>query len=357
MRYYWVSKFVAVLLLLTATANNTALAFQPAPGPPEPVMHGQAGSWGKWLNAKNQIPAKGFKAIYFDRDNPSNRSDRIVDSIVFDATLNQFPISPQKLSAYWVGRLHFDRPTTRQISIDQSWARTRVLINGNLVFEAKNSAKSFTHHFTAGNHIIEVEYSNSSHTASYKVALHPIVEFTPISYLRNYLSRTGLAKKTLHFVSLYESDQSNKTVNVTLSDGNLPSVVWLNSYHAVNWEILNPQQIKAVIISSYTPTSLINLPSTIPVFYVKEQNRIYHDTKRCRCTTRPNGMPSVFHCEDDRDLLEASQQVFAMIGMPIQRYFIGYSASGLTTELFDANVVTRITNKREENTALERQCK
>jgi hypothetical protein len=309
-------------------------------------------SWGKKLNPKGAIPSAGFRAIYFDRRNPGTAVfQENVESVAIKYAWSEFhDIPSQSFAAYWVGRLHFPESGSRQISVSQSWAKARILIDGQIVFD-EGSNKSFEHHFSAGEHIVEVEYINNWHTVEFKVTIgEPVTELSEEELPGFFLQNVGTSPR-LYYVGLYESAAKDTSVHVTLPRTGGPVVLWLSSYEAIDWTITSPDRISAVVTSSYSPGSRVRGAGDARVVAVRDWPRVHSETRRCSCSASGH-----FHCEDREHLGGAARKLEAATGLDLAGYAVDYSADLLTMKPYDRGVAERIEAQEQANEAARKQC-
>jgi hypothetical protein len=309
-------------------------------------------SWGRRLNPTGLIPDRGFRAIYFNRDNPGDvvfQED--VDSIAIKYAWSEFhQIESQKFAAYWVGRLSFESETTRQFSVSQSWARSRIIIDGEIVFDENSRGETFTHVFTPGEHVIEVEYINNWHTVEFKVTIGDVIHPLSEPELTAYLEARNPRPANLYYVGLYESGRRDTSVDVTLPPGRAPAILWLTSYEAIDWNISSLPPGSTVIISSYSPGSRARGPGVGRVVHVARTWSIHSETRRCSCS------PGGYHCEDNQDLEDVAQRLRAVTGLRLSGYAMAYSAPAVIVQRYGGGVARHILEQREAMEAARRQC-
>ena len=309
-------------------------------------------SWGRRLNPTGVIPDRGFRAIYFNRDNPGQMVfQEDVDSIALKYARADFhQITSERFAAYWLGRLRFDTETTRQFSVSQSWARSRILIDGEIVFDENNRGETFTHTFAPGEHVIEVEYINNWHTVEFKVTIGDVVDPLTETELTAYLEDRNPRPARLYYVGLYESGRTDTSVDVTVPPGRGPAMIWLTSYEAIDWNISSLPPGSTVIISSYSPGSRARGPGVGQVVHVERAWSIHSETRRCSCS------PGGYHCEDGQDLEDVAVRLRAVTGVPLSGYAMAYSAPAVTIQRYGGGVARRILEQREAMEAARRQC-
>lgn len=350
-------RWLLILLAAVALVPLSAQALRSGQALRSETTYSQApdrirSSWGRRLNPTGVIPDRGFRAIYFNRDNPGQvvfQED--VDSIAIKYAWADFhQINSQNFAAYWVGRRSFDTATTRQFSVSQSWARSRVLIDGDIVFDENSRSETFTHAFAPGEHVIEVEYINNWHTVEFKVTIGDVIDPLTETALAAYLEARNPRPAHLYYVGLYESGRRDTSVDVMLPPSRAPAILWLTSYEAIDWNISSLPRGSTVIISSYSPGSRARGPGVGQVVHVQRAWSIHSETRRCSCS------PGGFHCEDEQDLEDVAQRLRAVTGVELSGYAMAYSAPAVAVRSYGGGVARRILEQREALEAARRQC-
>jgi hypothetical protein len=310
-------------------------------------------SWGKRLNPTGAIPDSGFKAIYFDRDNPGHVVfEENVESIAIKYALADFHrIKSENFAGYWIGKLNFAEQTTQQISVSQSWAKSRIIINGKIVFDQNSRSETFTHSFSPGEHVVEVEYINNWHTVEYKVTIEDVGNKLTEAELAGHLHAQKARRANLYYVGLYESARKDTSVDVAVPPRRKPVVLWLTSYEAIDWNIGPLGPGSTVIVSSYAPGSRVRGPEASQVVRLDRAWGIHSETKRCTCAA------GIYHCEASQDLEDVAQKLRAATNLQLSGYAMAYSASALAIRPYDGDVSRRILEQRTLSAAAEQQCR
>lgn len=310
--------------------------------------------WGKKLNVKGEIPATGFKAIYIDRKKPEVIAfEQPVSSIAINYSYNEFhEIDSPNFGAYWVGKLNFEDNVTKQIDISQSWAHSRIIVDGKLIFDKANESASLFYDFSAGEHLIEIEYFNNWHTVEFKVAVTDVLSFTTEKAITAYFQQNKLEVAEVYYVGVYESSATDSTIHVVLPETKKLSVLWLDSYSAVDWILDGPSDgIYAVVLSSFSPGARITGKKIDHRFNLKSRVGVDNETMRCSC------MSDYFHCEDKRDLLSVAHGLHDVTGNELTAYAVTYSAERLAITPYDKNVIERVRQQRVNNAEMQNVCK
>ncbi|WP_413699957.1 hypothetical protein ACLKMH_21910 [Psychromonas sp. KJ10-10] len=118
------------------------------------------------------MPLNSFKAFYI---NTNNRK-----KLLLPATLNRHAIKysykdlhdidSNDFGAYWVGMFEFTEDQELQFNVHLSWASTRIIVDGFVVYEGGSKTK-VPYLFTKGRHKIEVEFTNNWHTTNFSAIL------------------------------------------------------------------------------------------------------------------------------------------------------------------------------------------
>lgn len=340
--------FVASLALFNCAAPSDARS--PA-GEIDTSGH-KTGSWANRLNPSGKVPKQGFKAVYFDRKNLSRPPiTETVDSIAIKYAWAHFhQIDSSNFAGYWVGQLNFREATLKQITVSQSRANSRILIDGDVVFEGGES-KSFDHEFSRGSHIVEVEYINNWHTTEFKVTIGDAVGDSSPKEVLSYLRDNTSKNVGLNYVGIYESGSSDTHVNLSVPRSGKPLVLWLSSYEAVDWNISASDRVEAVVMSSYAPGSRLSGILPKQVFHMRGGPRQHTEAKRCTCSSG-----GIFHCEDRSDLVAIASELKQASGLALVGYAMKYAASDLSIVPFDEDVRQRVVAIRKRNDEAKRAC-
>lgn len=236
-------------------------------------------TWGRYLNKENEIPVNQFKAFYINTKTPKNViQSELVDKVSIKYAWNDFhKIKSDDFGAYWVGYFDFEKDEKRLITINQSWAETRIIIDGKVVFNGKNSNNKLTHFFKKGRHKIEIEYINNWHTTDFLVN---------IGVEQNIYSRENavkllhqlIDKKTkLYYAGVYESNTTDFTVDINIEQGFNPIILYLSSYESLKWKINNPYNvnIKAIVYDSNDSSSSIEIDKLAKTKLIPLKNMDY----------------------------------------------------------------------------------
>jgi hypothetical protein len=324
--------------------------------PGQDIAVRMASSWGQKLNNLGTVPENGFRGFYFDRRSPTQLihwEDGDAPAIKYSWS-DFHNIDSPNFGAYWVGRLHFDAPATQQISVSQSRAKSRIFIDGKIVFDSSESI-NFTHTFSAGEHVIEVEYANNWHTTEYKVTFQDVTSTRRMNVeeLTAMMQMQQSPAKSVSYVGIYESGAAGTKLNVNVPATDQPIILWLSSYEAIDWQIATKTNIDAVIVASYMPGSRVHGISSGKTIYLDLDVAlpfIYGLDRRCSCTA------GTYYCEQKSDIMDVGTNLKDITGLPLGGYAVAYSPSDLAITPWNKVSLNSTEERRSVETEAKRQC-
>lgn len=296
-----------------------------------------------------------FDAVYFDRtvDNPHKIRETVPDIAIKFGGGAGFPnIKPRNFAASWNGFLTFDKPVTKLIQVSQSWAKTRIKIDGAIVFEGGSNAE-FKHAFAHGQHYVEVFYINNWHAVQFKVTIQDEFQLFTTSELAAHFASMERRPRELVYFGLYGSRSKDTSVNLELAAQHEGSIVWLDSYEAIDWVFKTNPGIRAVVIAARKPGSrVIGLDDGIPVFRTREALSVRSKPKaRCRCTV------SAFRCDYRIGWTKLEDNLFERTGAQITAFATKNSAKSLHPQAFDQVMRKTIALEAQKAKKVEAACK
>ena len=245
-------------------------------------------TWGTRINPKGSIPKSGFKAFYFNVNEPKNIiASEKVNSISVNYAYESFHgIDSHKFGAYWVGKVDFKKDEKKVISVDLSRSKVRIIVDGLVLYEGE-SRTEIPYLFKKGSHKIEVEFLNQWHTTDLMVNILPYTKKYTLKEIEEELKALSPEKFEFWYVGVYESRNKNHQIDLNIKKSTKPIVLLLNGYSSVVWNINNPHKTKiaAVILNGTKTLSSVNgLDIKTKLIYSKE--RIlggYSLPKECSC--------------------------------------------------------------------------
>jgi len=222
-------------------------------------------TWGDTLNPSGKLPATGFAAFYINTKNPRN--------VIYQETVNDISISypysefhgikSEDFGGYWVGKLRCAEKAPKEIAINQSSAKTRLMIDKHIVYyeggSNRDSNKIIPFTCDPGDHLVEVEYVNNWPETQFSLR---IMDKT-LSYRMGEIAerlKTLIDQRTeILFAGVYESARQDMSLQITLKKNDNPQVIFLNSYRPVKWVFQNPDHVnvRAIVYHSYSPGTVI----------------------------------------------------------------------------------------------------
>ncbi|MFT7859672.1 MAG: hypothetical protein ABXS93_01920 [Sulfurimonas sp.] len=315
-------------------------------------------TWGKYLNPKNNIPINKFKAFYIDTNHPKKLiASEIVNKVAVNYPWKDFHnIDAKNFGGYWVGNFIFKETKEQELSVSQSWARTRVIIDGMVVYEG-GSNKKFKHKFTKGKHKIEVEYVNNWHTVGFMFTMKDKEKLYSIGEIQKELQQKTSKNSVVVFAGAYESKRKDQSITLKLARSKKPVVLVLNSYDAVRWIIKNPYKVKlqAIVYAAHKPGVEIsgkNIKS-IPLYHSKRAIGAYKMKRSCTCV---NGGAD-FHCEGIEPL-KVLQNIENVIGKKVFGYSVAYGMETviLPNTLINKKKIAEFKLAQKQNEQMRKSC-
>ncbi|GGE49958.1 hypothetical protein GCM10007421_25330 [Halopseudomonas oceani] len=286
-----------------------------------------ASTWGSRLNPSGDIPTGQFQAFYINTKQPQQViATETVDNIAINYVRDDFHgIESGDFGGYWVGNLMFEEPTVKRISVSQSWAKSRVLIDGRVLYEG-GSDQSMLYRFEPGVHKLEVEYVNNWHTTEFNVDIGSEQTYLEVSEVRARLGEALPADVTLYYAGVYESSAQDLSIVLNLERTEGPVALVLSSYSPVRWYLSNPfgVDVRAVVYGAYKPGSRLDgdLPESLLRLPAKSRIGSYRVREDCSCTA------GTFHCSGG-SLGPTLSALKGLTGVSLSGFSGSYSASAL----------------------------
>lgn len=300
-------------------------------------------TWGKYLNPKNTIPTNKFKAFYINTNKPKKLiASEIVDKVSINYAWDKFhAIKSEDFGGYWVGNFTYEKESPIEISISQSWAKTRVIIDGIVIYEGGSNTK-VPYTFKKGKHKIEVEYVNNWHTTGFMVTIKEKEKTYTRDEIRQNLAKLTSKNSEVLFAGVYESSEKDQSIELILNKNKKPVILVLSSYDAVNWVIKNRYmtKVEAIVYTAYKPGVEISgdIPKDIPILAYNRRIGSYKMKKDCTCI---NGGAN-FHCEGSSGD-ETIKRIESFTGKKV----FGFSGKYGTDALLLPNTVLTKEKKKE----------
>jgi len=271
-----------------------------------PFYDSEQNSWAEILKVDNdQVPLNKFRAFYMQLQNPNKviYSEEVTrPSILYSRKEKFHNITPDHFMGFWTGNFEFDKTTSKELTLSVSWAKVKLLIDNEIVYEGGDS-KIIPYVFQKGKHHIEIEYSNNYGQVDFLFDMLDSVKEIDDSF------RSLIKPNTkIYLLSTYGSWREDHTLNVQLEDSDDPIVLFISSYEPIHWKIKNSKNLIAVVYSAYDAGSKITTDNV--------NTKIYHD-KKLHYASRL--MPycydgPVFHCEGKNNFKNAVNHIIKRTG-------------------------------------------
>ena len=286
-------------------------------------------TWGDRLNPGGKIPVGRFAAFYLRSGKPAPTlvaTDTVAEVAINYPWAEFHDIKSEDFEGYWVGQFRYDKPTRVDVTVDQSWSQTRIVIDRKLVYEGGSNAR-VPFLFSPGLHTVEVEYINNWHTTRLSVAFAEATEPVAPGELRARLAELAPANAVVQFAAVYESGARDNVVTLNLAPSRVPVVLVLSSYSAVRWVINNPDQVdlRAIVYGSYAPGARVQASGRdgkVKLVPVQGGLGSYDTAPRCHC------VGGLFHCEGG-SLATTVQTLSSLLGFPVTGFAGEYSPKAL----------------------------
>ncbi len=285
-------------------------------------------TWGDRLNPGGNAPLGRFAAYYLRSGTPAALvATEVVDEVSLSYPWSDFHgIKSEDFEGYWVGQFRYAKRTPVYISVDQSWSRTRVIIDRKLIYEGGSDAR-VPYVFPPGTHTVEVEYVNNWHTTGISVTVAEATEAVSRSELRGRLKTLAPPNTVVQYAAVYESGARDNTVVLTLAPSRTPVILVLSSYSAVRWIVDNPDKVdvRAIIHGSRSSGSRVQAnfrDKGTPQLLVAQALGSYDVAPQCRC------VGGHFSCTGG-NLGATVESLSELLGFPVAGFSGTYSPKAL----------------------------
>lgn len=284
-------------------------------------------TWGEHLNPTGDVPETGFQAFYINTGEPHKViASEALEDIAISYPWDDFHgIESRDFGGYWVGNLAFETPEVRRIAVSQSHSKTRILINGRVLYEG-GSDQSILYRFEPGTHKIETEYVNNWHTTELSVDISPVVVYLETDEIKAQLEAQLPPDYQVYYAGVYESSARNLMTELNLEKTDRPVLLVLSSYSPVKWSLSNPYDVdvRAIVYGSFKPGSTLGGDLSDSVLRLPAKSRIgsYEANPQCRCVA------GRFHCEGT-GMMPTVAALKGLTEQPLTGFAGEYSAASL----------------------------
>ena len=316
--------------------------------------------WGQRFAVRDNLPPNGFRALYFNTNNPETiLHDTVTETIDVEFHHNErYGIESKSFGAYWVGELSIDKPIVKQFSMTLSRAAARLLINGREVMR-ENQSKQVTVALGTGVHLIEVELLNQWHTTEFNLLISEPVIARSEQSVKQYITQldSDTFKPDLIFAGMRRK-QGKGHVILDIAPSSSAIHLFLNAYNATHWVIENPHEveIKSIVYTAYKSGSTISgaVQEDVPILNLKKNIDFFQDTWTCQCL---NGVNT---CEHDSklSLKEAEDKLKQIYQRPLKGYSLSASSDYIQVPetMNDKHNRYRIAQNQQNNAQIAKTC-
>ncbi len=244
-------------------------------------------TWGDYLNPEHGVPDVGYTAYYINADDigkvvKQRQEFTIEKKYAYDEFLG---IPSEKLNAYWVGILSVPKAEFYDVQMNKSWSGGRVLIDKRVIIEGGKHDRQQKVFLPKGNHLIEVEYSNSWHTTDVEVLLRPLSKIKKPEDPTEFLSKIKKQYPNVVALSAGAYEAKKKAIVLDIPKMTAPVVLYLGTYESVKWQINNPNNtdIVGVVYGSYERGTEVQGIAQDKIINVSEQFTSYDDNVINHC--------------------------------------------------------------------------
>lgn len=296
-----------VMLLLLVHANCDGISHLPIRAIGESSM--------------NTAPLNYYKVYYYNTIKPSEIvATDIVNNIGVHQSYDYKGISSENFSATWIGNIDFKEETTKYIELSLNKASATLTIDGTKVLND-------IYTFTKGMHNIQIDYTNNWHTIDFSLQFIDIEQVVEENLLIDEIKSMMNADTQIEYVGVYESDNDQQIIDVTVATNNKPIILFLSSYDAVHWKIGNGNQnnITAVILNCFNQGGSVSFSgnASVPVITMSNLEMVY--TQYPTYTKSGHG----YHFEN-LEFNELRTQMMTLFGKKLSGFTGAYSESRLT---------------------------
>lgn len=290
-------------------------------------------TWGDYLNPERKVPDSGYMAYYMD----ANNIKEVVKTEPVSAIQKKYAyaeflgIPSNSFNAYWVGVLKAPKSEFYNVLMNKSWSGGRVSIDRRVILEQGLHDVQQKVFIPKGNHIVEVEYSNSWHTTDVNVMLTPVSEVKHPKDPSDFLTdlKTQYPNVIALYAGAYEAD--NQAIVLDIPKSTAPVVLYLGSYHAIKWQINNPHKTKIVgaVYGSYDDGTQVQGVSQDKVINTGKQFGSYATNELCHCVS-----------DSDQCLAQGKSsrfKAYQSYGIPVVEFAGEYSTDYLAFSTFSGN--------------------
>jgi len=213
--------------------------------------------WGENLNPTNLIPSTGFTAVYFNTET-REVAKTVAQESIYVYELGHSAGDIYDLGVYFIGNIGVSEPGIFEFPVSQSWASTRLIIDGKDVSSILRSAEPLLY-LQDGNYTMEVEFINDWHVADFSLWFQPQQQKYTLYELEKKLQYIDALNADIWFAWVYESGNPDDEIILEIPKHERDIVLFLGSYSPVNWNISNPfnTSVRAIVFGWYITSGIV----------------------------------------------------------------------------------------------------
>ncbi len=260
-------------------------------------------TWGDFLNPSRKIDDSHFTVYYTDSDDVKKivKKQQVSSMSLNRGGGEEFLGIPLKnLNAYWIGIMRIQQSGFYNISLEKEQSVGRVIVDRRVVVAAgtrDNDEMSQNVFIPKGEHIIEVEYSNT-HWASVNVnvSIKSLSSLKKPQQPEEFLTEIKEEYKNIKALYAGVYEPKTKSTVVEIPKITTPIVLYLSSYKSINWQLYNPHhtEIVAVVYGSEKPLTSVQHVEQQKVVNAGEKLGSYRDDEVCKCSSQSKSCGSKF---------------------------------------------------------------
>lgn len=205
------------------------------------------------------LPVNQFRAEYYDDRSPNTVVySEVVDRACLNYCWGEFHnIDSENFKGVWAGEFTFDKDTVKTLQVAQSWAKTTVLVDGEVVISETNTKISMPYTFEKGSHIVRVIHESNYFSTGFAFTMNDPARVWEKGMIEGKLNSLMDNNTVIYHAGVYDSVNFYQNTDVTVLPTDKSVILFLTSYCPVDWRLKNPDKvnIKAIVYSGHEPGS------------------------------------------------------------------------------------------------------
>ncbi|WP_459977880.1 hypothetical protein [Nautilia lithotrophica] len=269
----------------------------------EPFYKSNKKLWSEIFNInKQQIPVNKFRAFYIDMEKPKKVifSEIVKRPDILYSHKNFHGIRADNFMAFWIGDFIFEKDVTKNLSLYVSWGKVKLFIDKKLIYNGKKSIL-IPYKFYRGKHNIEIEYINNYGQVDFFFNMLNIDRSVDKTFKKLLTPNTKI-----YLVSINNGNNNHLVNLITKKNKNKKIILFLTSIHPIIWNIVNDDNIKAIVYNSYYPGSFVKVNNKrIKIYYDKNLSYVSRIIPYCH---------KDLNCENKENFKKVVKHIFELTG-------------------------------------------